>query len=267
MKYSTKVVLQMTDVIGEYITVEKDQHDWDGPVALCCGPSGAEEGIAGQEGSLASTLAGDFNTQFANQQGTLSQLQSRINQIGNTGPGFSGSENAARISNIVNQGGALARNTTQAAQDRGAGQVFGGASDSSGLARTSAISKQISEEGSAIAGAQTSNALINEQAENFQQGRANNAAAISGFDVLSGKYNPLGYAQSAGQNLNQAFGEQDKINQEKSQMQSDVAGLITGAAKAGLGLATGGLTNLFGIGGGSGAPGGSDTQTGDGYYD
>jgi hypothetical protein len=264
MRYSTRVVLQIEDEIGKFTVLEKDERDWDGPVALCCGPSGAEEGVAAQQGSLASTLAGDFNTQFADQQGTLSQLQSRINQIGNTGPGFSGAEDAARTSQIVNQGAADAAHTTQAVQDRGAGQVFGGEGDSSGLARTSAINKQIGEQAASASAARTANALTDLKAQDYAQGRANNAAAINAWDVLAGRQNPLGYGEAAGQNFGTAFGEQDKINQENNAAQADALGLITGAAKAGLGLATGGITNLFGIGS---KPSSGSNSDSDGYYD
>jgi hypothetical protein len=256
------------------------------------GPSQQEESLGAQQSSLAGDLTAAYHQQLAGQTDALTKLNAQVSRIqsGETGPGFGGSENAARISEIVNQGAALSRNTTQAAQDRGAGQVFGGASDSSGLARTSAINKQISEEGSAIAGAQTSNALIKEQADNFSQGRTNASAAASGFDALAGKYNPLGFAGAAGNEDQAAFNTANTIQQQKVAKAQAIAKLIgsavTTVATGGIGGLAGGAalggglggflkagvnsvagSNIFGIGGGSGAPGGSDTQTGDGYYD
>jgi hypothetical protein len=236
-----------------------------------CGPSSQEEGLQASSSSFANTLQGAYSTLFPQQQATLAQLNSKLSQIssGETGPGFSGAEDAARTSQIVNQGAADARNVTQAVQDRGAGQVFGGEGDSSGLARTSAINKQVQEQASSAAAGRTSNALTNLTAENYAQGRENAKVAANGFDILAGLQNPTPYANEAISENSQSFGQADKINQEKNQMQSDIAGLVTGVAKTGLGLATGGISNLFGIGGGgsTGAPGGSDTQTGDGYYD
>jgi len=270
MKYSTKVVLQMTDVIGEYITVEKDEHHYNGPVDLCCGPSGEEEGLQGNSADFSRTLEGAFNTSFANQQDALQSLQTTINQIksGQTGPGFSGEENAALISGIENQGAAAARNTVQAAQDRTSGQVFNGQTDSSGLARTSAIAKQIQEQAGSAAATNTANALNAETAANFDQGRKNAVTAASGLTALAGQYGGAADASMSGaiNENNASFQQANKINQEKGAMMADIAGLATGAVKTGLSFASGGLSNLGDGGWDAGAffQGGVDALGGNG---
>lgn len=210
------------------------------------GPSQQEESISGQQSSLASQLSATYNEQLAGQTDALTKLNAQVSRIqsGETGPGFGGAENAARISNIVNQGGALARNTTQAVQDRGAGQVFGGEGDSSGLARTSAINKQIGEQAASTAGAQTSNALINEQAENYQQGRTNAAQAVSGFDALAGKYNPLGFGQAAGSELSSAYGTAKDIQQQKVAKAQAIAKLVGSAVTSAATFGIGGIGAL-----------------------
>jgi hypothetical protein len=246
MRYSTRVVLQMTDVIGEYITVEKDEHDYNGPVALCCGPSPEEETISGEQSSLASTLRGNYNTVFGEQQQTMDQLNSTLNKIstGDTGLGFSAAEDAARQSQIINQGAANARNATQAAEDFSAGKTFNGSTDSSGLARTGGIAQQVRETAQSQADTNTANQLTKLTAANYDQGRANVDRTAAGLATLAQIQNPNPVAGAAGSELNSAFGSADKINQENNAVEADIAGAVTGAAKTGLSFASGGLSNL-----------------------
>lgn len=213
------------------------------------GASSAEQGNAAAETSLAKSLQADFGTRFGEQSKTMQDLTSVISQIqsGNTGPGFGATEEAARTSNIINQGAAEARNVSQAVADKGAGQAFG--NNSSGQA--SAIRAQLNQKALSAASADTSNALIKNTAENYQQGRINASQTAGGLEQLAGIENPEAFASGASAANTSAFQMNDKINQENSS-----GGLFGSLLTAGVGLAgkalTGGIGNLDTTGGSSG---------------
>ena len=214
------------------------------------GPSGAEEGAQGQIADFSRTLNANYQTIFGEQQGTIGRLNSVLSQIqsGETGPGFGGAENAALISKIQNEGAAQARNVTQAVQDRTAGQVFNGMTDSSGLARTSAINKQIQEQAASAAATSTAQQLAAETAANYGQGRRNAETTASGLASLAGLENPNAAAGATIEANKQAFDQADKIQQEKVAQTQGIIGAVTGA---GLEALTGGLSNIGSPGGGN----------------
>jgi hypothetical protein len=209
------------------------------------GPSSTEEMIAGQESSLASTLRGNYNTVFGEQQDTMKALDSQLRQIrtGQTGLGFSAAEQSVREAQIINQGGANARNAAQAAQDFGAGKTFNGSTDSSGLARQSGINQQIRETAQSQAETQTANQLTNLTAENYGQGRENAARSAAGLATLAGLENPNPAASAAGSELGAAFGSAEKIQQAKI---AETQGAIGLATSIGMDAATFGAGTLAG---------------------
>lgn len=205
------------------------------------GASSAEQGNAAAETSLAKSLQADFGTRFGEQSKTMQDLTSVISQIqsGNTGPGFGATEEAARTSNIINQGAAEARNVQQAVADKGAGQAFG--SNSSGQA--SAIRQQLNQKAASAASADTSNALIKNTAENYQQGRINAAQTAGGLESLAGIENPDQLASMASGANEGAFKMNNEINKENTS-----GGLFGSLLTAGVGLAgkfiSGGMSGL-----------------------
>jgi len=213
------------------------------------GPSGAEEGAQGQIADFSRTLDANYQTLFGEHQATLGRLQSTLSQIqsGETGPGFGGAENAALISKIQNEGAAQARNVVQAVQDRSAGQVFNGQTDSSGLARTSAINKQIQEQASSAAATSTAQQLAAETAANFGQGRRNAETTASGLAQLAGLESPDAAASATISANKSSFDQASKIQDQKQQAMK----MIGGIAQAGLGALSGGLGNLDMTGGSS----------------
>jgi len=246
VKYSTRVVLQMTEDPAVYVVVDKDSHEFSGQPDLACGPSGEEQGLEASSSSFSRTLQGAYQTLFGQQQGTLAQLNSRLNQIasGTTGPGFGADELNAKTSQIVNQAAANARNVEQAESNLSAGQVFAGQSDTSGLARASAIRQQLTGEAESAAETQKANALENLTATNYAQGRENAIRTVGGLQTLAGLESPTPYASEAVNENQAAFGQANKINQENNQKWSDIAGGITGLVKTGLSFASGGLANM-----------------------
>ena len=247
MKYSTRVVLQMSEVIGQYEVIEKNSFDYEDQPELCCGPSHQETVDAANTEQISQQLSQAFNQNFASQTGVLSKLNSVLTPIASAGPGQQGmtpQELASRNSSAINATAGANRQAQQAAANFGAGEGGGG---SSGL--TSGIQKQI--QGS-IASQQASNLANTEnniQDENFAIGRDNFNRSVSGLQMLAGQYNPNAYGNSAVGADSSAFEQADKIQSEKNQEQAEIAGAITtgaiDAATFGAGAAGGG-----GFGGG-----------------
>ena len=212
------------------------------------GASSEEQGLEAQGSALSRSLEANYKTSFADQMDALKQLQSQISRIqsGQTGPGFSADELAARTGQIVNQAGANARNVEQAEANQSAGQIFGGASDASGLARASAIRQQLTGEAESAAETQKAGALENLTAANYAQGRENAARTASGLEALSGQYGGAASRDLSGSlsARSSAFSEADKINQENSQASAMLGGLIKAGVGIGSSFLTGGLSNL-----------------------
>jgi hypothetical protein len=210
------------------------------------GPSEGETTSYDNQVGITNSMRSAFNQQYGQQQGVLGQLNAQIMRIqsGQTGPGYGGAENASNIALIQNQGAAQARNAIQAERTQSAGVGGGG---TSGLARSAAINRQISGGIEALAGANTSNQLIGEQAANYAQGRASAQSAVQGFQALAGDYNPLGYANASSSSNQAQFGQADKINQQKIAASQAELGMIEKGAAT---VATAGAGGFAALGGG-----------------
>jgi hypothetical protein len=221
------------------------------------GPSSQEQGIQAQTESLNNLLQANYSRTFGQSEQALSRLQTELNliQSGQTGPGMGAEELSARRSDIVNQAAAEARNVQQQVQDRGAGQVFAGSQDASGLARTTGIQRELGEQASSAAERDKANALINLKAQDYALGRTQAAQTVGGLEALSGAYRGLaGESQSGALQAGQsAFGEASQINKENLQKGSLLGGLLKTGLGLGTSFVTGGLSNL----------GGADTSFGE----
>lgn len=215
------------------------------------GATSEEQGLAADSTALGRSLAANYRQTFGQQQDALTRLNAEIGRIqsGQTGPGFSAEELAAKTSQIENQAAAGERNAQQAVQNQSAGQQFAGASDASGLARTSAIRQQINAEIASGGEINKANALENLTGANFEQGRRNAAATVSGLDTLAGRYNPLGYASEAGNINKQSFEQAKTIRQQEMEKGSLLGGLLKTGLSLGTTFATGGMAGLAGTGG------------------
>jgi hypothetical protein len=244
MFYSTHVILQMTDVIGEYAIIEKDLHEWTGPVGRLCGPTTAETGLQSQSQSMANTLQSSYSTLFGQQQGTLANLNSSVAKIatGQTGPGFGAQEENANVAGIQNNAEAAAKNADQATQDYLSGQGSGG-----GNGIRSGVAGELKQQASTGAANEESTALNENTRANYQQGRINDQASIAGYANLAGEESPNAAAQGEISSNQNSFGQADVIQQQKNALGKDIAGGITSLAGAAL---TGGMSGLFGSDGG-----------------
>ncbi len=231
------------------------------------GPSPSEKQIEGQTQSFGQVLQGNYNTEFANENQTLANLQTQIGreESGNMGPGWGTAENAAITSNIINQGAAAAANAEQRAQDVGAGQVFGGIGSTSGLNRGSAITGQRNAAIASAAATSTANQLNAATIKNYEQGVLNTQQSIAGLGALAGHQGALaGGAMSGSLSADQqAFGEAKTIQEQRAQ---ETQGILK-AVESGVGVLAGGVAGGLGAGGGfldtlKGVAGGAMGDTG-----
>jgi hypothetical protein len=219
------------------------------------GPSVQEEQNADQTQSFANVLNSDFSTQFQGQQNALGVLQNYTQRIatGDTGRGFSPELHADLANQIVNQGAANARNITQATQNAGAGQIFQGSTDTSGLARARGTSLQLKEQALSGAANQTATGLNNLNIADVNAGRENLLNATTQQQGVVKKFDPTSYARLAGGELQQAGADYTHINQEKTEKAQAIAKLAMSAVTM---AATGGIGGIAGMGAMGGGFGG-----------
>lgn len=235
MLYSTKVVLQIEEEIGVYSVLEKDVREHTGPVAKCCGPSGAETDQAAANTSLSSELSAAFNQSFANQNSILSSLTKSLSPTVAQGPnqqGFNAPELANLNTTAINNSAAAASNARRAAGNFTAGQGGGG---------TSGLQSGITQQIDASIDSNATNALANTQnaitAANYNQGRQNYDTALGGLQGVANTYNPTSFGSTATQAGSQAFQEQDTLNNERNAEVSQIAGGLAGVAGSAIGFA------------------------------
>jgi hypothetical protein len=119
----------------------------------------------------------------------------------------------------------------------------------SGLA--SGIDKQIQGSIASSEAGQLANTQNKITAADYATGRDNFKTAL-GFDALAGQYDPSNFGSEATQTNKYAFQETDNISQEQNAKSASVLEAVSSLAKAGLGLATGGIGNLDSTGSSTG---------------
>ena len=192
-----------------------------------CGPSGAQENIAGQTASLASTLSANYNKNFAAQAGVLQNLNNIFTPIAQAGPdqqGF-GPQELAALSTAAGEGvGTNYSKASQALNNQLA--VRGGGSEALPTGARAALQGQLA---SAAANA-SSQAKLGIVKANYDTGRSQWQSATAGLNALANAYNPNAIAGEAGGTLNSAFGDATQIQNMKNQEQAEIAGGITSLA-------------------------------------
>lgn len=269
MRYSTRVVLQMTDVVDEYLLVEKDSHEYDGPVDLCCGSDAEENDAQNQSASFAKTLSTSYgslmNQSTAAYQSATNMLQ-RFNQ-GIMNPGLSPQQMAAQETAATDAAGASARNTRQQL-----GNLSGGTTSSGIL---SGVEAQLGAAADTNASNQLASAQEGIANENANLAQQNTEFSIKTAEQQAGELGQLatGQANPAIQSNNSAFSQAQTINQQNQQFASTLASIgvsgLENFALPGLGAGLGNLDttgsstpgeqfqNFFsGLGGGTTNPGG-----------
>ncbi len=208
-----------------------------------CGPSGAETLAQSQEANLSQMLQQVYKDRFVSQTATLQELNTQLQSLaaGKTPQGFDAATLATLNTQAINTSAAQTRNAQQMVSNAVAGQG-GGAANAAGL--TSGVQEMVRGDVAAKGATNLSNQLGDIRLENFQVGRENLIRSIAGNEALAGLQSPLPYAEAASGANEASFGMAKTIQQQKNQAWADVAGVVTGiggtAAKAGLGLLSGG---------------------------
>ncbi len=249
-KFNTHVTFEIQEMIGEYRLVEKSPDFYCDEVALACGPTESEKSLQASSSRFADTLQSDYKNRFGEQSDTFSKLNSRLEQIasGKQGQGFSAEELAARTGDITAQAAATGRNVLQSVRNSRAGQQFDGASDSSGLARSSAINAELVGSAGALAENQKAAGLRSLTSENYQVGRENVARTAGGLETLAGLENPEGYGSEAISSNAESFKQADAIQKAQAAKEKAIASGIASAAMSAATFGAGGITNLGGGG-------------------
>jgi len=236
MKIITKAVLDME--IMQWVSIES--YDYEGPVDLACGPSGAEKSIAGKTSAFGSTLQNDFTSRFKGQSDTLDSLNRTLSPIVEAGPsqqGFSPEELAAKNTQALNTTGANYANAARAVQ----GKLFGRGGDS-GL--ESGIDQQIQGTLASEAAGQLSSEELGITNASYDTGRKNFLNALSGEQILAKEFDPTQYSSQATNTLNSAFSESETIQKQQSAKEKAIAGGVVGLATDALTFGMGGIGNL-----------------------
>jgi hypothetical protein len=259
----------MTDVVDEYLLVEKDSHEYSGPVDMCCGSDAEENDAQNQSASFAKTLSTSYSTLMdqssAAYQSATNMLQ-RFNQ-GIMNPGLSPQAMAAQETAATNAAGASARNTRQQL-----GNLSGGTTSSGIL---SGVEAQLGAAADTNASNQLASAQEGIANENANLAQQNTEFSIKTAEQQAGELGTLatGQANPAISSNNSAFSQAQTINQQNQQFAQTLGSLgVSGLENfvlPGIGGALGNLDttgsssageqfqNFFsGLGGGTTTPGG-----------
>ena len=211
----------MTDVIDEYLLVEKDSHEYSGPVDMFCGSDGAEQTAQDQSQSFAKTLSTSYSSLMdqstAAYQSANSMLQ-RLNQ-GIMNPGLSPQAMAAQETAATNAAGASARNTRQQL-----GNLSGGTTSSGIL---SGVEAQLGAAADTNASNQLATAQEGIANENATLAQQNTEFGIKTAEQQAGELGQLatGQANPAIQSNNSAFSQAQTINQQNQQFAETLGSL------------------------------------------
>jgi len=208
-----------------------------------CGPSQQETSLQGMESGFMQQYSGAFNTNFANQQNVLGQINSQLSPIlakGINQTGFSSPELAAYNTQAINTTGAGYKNAAVAVGNQTAG--MGDSTLESG------VQQQLKAGLASGASGQLSGEQLGITQANYAQGRQNYQTALGGMQSLAQAYSPQSYAGLTQQAEGQSFGQANQIAQQQAQEEQAIAGGVTSLA----GAAAGGLGNLDQTGGSTG---------------
>jgi hypothetical protein len=232
MKIHTRVVLSIAtgDVLEDEFT------EYDGPMALCCGATAAQNQALSSQTSITSQVMQQGSQVFGSDSQVFNDLVSSMAPTVAAGPnqqGFSAAENANLQSSAITQSGQAYKNAEAATGDAIASTNGGNSSLPAG-AETG-----VNENLASSAAANTSGELSQINLANYQQGQQNYNTAVSGLESAPGVFSSATSLDNAASSA--ASGEASTANQIASQNNSWIQG-VTGA----LGSVAGASIQKFG---------------------
>lgn len=222
---------------SKYVVDTLDVIDYNGPVALLCGASSAQNQVQSQQLSAYQTMTQQAQQVFGASSQVFNQLQSTFAPTVKAGPsqqGFSPTEDANLKSQAITSSGQAYKNAKEAVGDTVASEGGG-----NNAALQSGVNTGINLNVADSAAANTANELQQETEANYATGRQNYDTAVAGLESSPGVFNPATSASSAATGAGEAAG--NTANQIASQNNSwvqSVTGALGGIAGT---VATGGM--------------------------
>lgn len=243
MKIYTKLVLQWNEGADKYLPVVEESYEYDGPVALCCGATGAQNTIQTGQMNAYTQMNQQAQAVFGQDSQVFNQLQSTFAPTVAAGPsqqGFSPTENANLQSQAITESGQAYKSAKSAVGEAVAAQGGG-----NNAALTSGTNTGIDINVADSAAANTANQLGQITQANYQTGRQNYDTAVAG---LAGSTNVFNSATNAG---NAATGAGSAASTTANQIATQNNSWIQSVTGA-LGGVAGAAVGDIGSGGGGG---------------
>jgi hypothetical protein len=196
------------------------------------------------EAALSKQMSANFTTRFGEQSDFIHGINAALAPTlagGESRHGFSAEELAAKNTQAINATGAANANAQRAIS----GELAGRGGDS-GL--MSGVDAQIKASVTSKMASDLASKQLDITNADWATGRDQYNRSVSGEEFLAGKViRPEEFGQLATTANDTSFKEADANNRANSQKWADIGGLVQGAVKAGVGIATGGFgSGMFG---------------------
>jgi hypothetical protein len=248
----TKIVFSMETLE----VIDQEGFFYEGPVALCKGATSqeknqqqAEADLAKKQASFFDTMTTSYGQMFAGQNAILSALKTAFQPILEAGPGqygYTKAEDRALRTQASEGTGASYKMAKQAVAE---GQAASGGDAFIPKGATAEVNAQLAS----TAAAQEAQQQLGITTQGYEIGRQNFGQAASALGGVAGMMNPTGYAgastgagSSAAGTGKDAFEMASTIQQQNAAASpwNIVGGVLGGALQTGLGVFTGGLSNI-----------------------
>lgn len=240
MKIYTHCTYLWDATLGKYVMTGSQSFDYDGPVSLCCGASGAQNQIQTQQSNFSQQLTQQASQVFGNSSTVFNDLVSSFSPTVAAGPsqeGFSAAEKSNLDSQAITETGNAYKNAKAAVGDAESSVGGGNNPDVTGGATTGADLSVAN-----AAASQTSSELGQINEADYATGRQNYNTAVSGLSNAPGVFSTASNADNAATNSQE--GAASTANQIASQSNSWMQAVSGALGAAGGAVATGGMNNL-----------------------
>ena len=209
---------------SQYVITATEEHDFGGPVALCCGATAAQTTALNQQTAMTQQISQQAGEVFGDSSTTYKDLMNTFSPTVAAGPnqeGFSAAEKSNLDSQAITETGQAYQNAKAATGDAGSATGGGNVSSVTG-GSTTATNLGIATS----AAQQTSSDLSQINQADYQQGSQNYNSAVSGMENATGVFGASTSADNAA--TNSANGEANTANQIATQANTWVSA-VTGA--------------------------------------
>ena len=224
----------------KYALDKAEYFDYNGEVALLCGPSAQQTAIGNQQQTFMTQLQSQSAQAFGTASSILNNLVSTFTPTIQAGPnqqGMSPAQLAAENAQVIQSAGVAAKNAKAAVGNEEA--AYGGGNTALPSGAQIGADLSVAEN----AANQTSTGLNQVEQENYALGRQNYQEAVSGLENATSVLNPATSAANAASTSGTVASNQANANEQAStSWMAPVAGILGDVAK----VATGGIVNNLG---------------------